>query len=623
MSGEYVPYKPQEPRKANFLAQRNQPPKNQGWHENSKTEETKTGTFSKAAPNKSVNSERRGFLSKRNQAPSNEKSNESSKEENGTISMVHGPLPLKGIYKVMDKSGLSGNNSEYYNAVVTDLSNVINSWNVPLSGDMAKMQNAFTDTENYYSRLISSCKKYLKRRAFSSRGKARQEIIENILEQAEIDKHSIKNYFVQHLSLPESERAKSVEDALAIARRKVLIMGKADFEYKHVGGKASHLTVFEEGDLQGSNASGFFKAEEKFTNYGEKQQYALLEILERARKVSPISDSLYQKIYNYIYKTYMKKSEYKINNDSIDRLSGIKEDSQEFSDFKKTFNAMCKSWAVVKYNIHDKGSAEVKMEEGESISLTNRNVASSRMAEALGVGNLIAKSETVEMREPGQKKGRIGNLMQKAEGQEASKYRDKYKSGADNSKKKKEASDKMAKKMTGNFQKQIASLQVLDYLMGQVDRHNNNYFIQENDKGELDNVTGIDNDLSFGDAKIERVVWGFFTMGNNGRSPVDTEGNFILPHMDKAFAERILAFTGEQLTFLLGDLIEKKNIDFACKRLSTLQNAIRKKMEEDREKEGSEKTFLTDGEWNEKTLEDSRTMHGGEGTYLGKLLKIS
>lgn len=143
-------------------------------------------------------------------------------------------------------------------------------------------------------------------------------------------------------------------------------------------------------------------------------------------------------------------------------------------------------------------------------------------------------------------------------------------------------------------------------------------------KGELDNVTGIDNDFSFGNAQIlDRTnIGGGFEMGMYGRSPVDTEGNFILPHMDKAFAERILAFTGEQLTFLLGDLIEKKNIDFACKRLSTLQNAIRKKMEEEREKEGSEKTFLTDGEWNEKTLEDSRTMHGGEGTYLGKLLKF-
>lgn len=484
MSGEYVPYKPQEPRKANFLAQRNQPPKNQGWHENSKTEETKTGTFSKAAPNKSANSERRGFLSKRNQAPSNEKSNESSKEENGTISMVHGPLPLKGIYKVMDKSGLSGNNSEYYNAVVTDLSNVINSWNVPLSGDMAKMQNAFTDTENYYSRLISSCKKYLKRRAFSSRGKARQEIIENILEQAEIDKHSIKNYFVQHLSLPESERAKSVEDALAIARRKVLIMGKADSEYAHVGGKASRLTVLKEGDLQGSNASGFFKEEETYTDHGDKEQLELPKILERARKITPISDELYKKACDFTYETYIADGKNRrVDKKVFEKLKDIS-DSQEYKDFYETFNTLCGSYGTHKLHMSQK-YINMELEEEESISLTNRNVASSRMAEALGVGSLIAKSETVEMREPGQKKGRIGNLMQKAEGQEASKYRDKYKSGADNSKKKKEASDKMAKKMTGNFQKQIASLQVLDYLMGQVDRHNNNYFIQENDKGGI------------------------------------------------------------------------------------------------------------------------------------------
>lgn len=55
----------------------------------------------------------------------------------------------------------------------------------------------------------------------------------------------------------------------------------------------------------------------------------------------------------------------------------------------------------------------------------------------------------------------------------------------------------ISQKITGNLQRQLVNLQVLDYITGQIDRHTNNYFIQEDEStGMLTGVTGIDNDFS-------------------------------------------------------------------------------------------------------------------------------
>lgn len=629
-------------RKFNFLGGGKSAPKNKDWHESPQAEATTTesrrGAFSKVIPNKSGNSERHSFLSQRNQAPSNEEVQEASETE--AVKVIKGILPLEGIYKTMEmgvfqKGGMSEKNSDKYNAVVTSLENVLNTWNTPTLGDMENVYNGIKAASIANGKLRTACANYLRHRPLSSKGKARWEIVNEISRQVNEDDRSLKTYLGQHFSLPEGERAKSVKDALTISRRKILVMEKADSEYEHVGGQASRLTVFEEGDLKDSNASGFFKEEEFYTHHDKgKHRAVVLESMERVRKIVPISDKLYNKACNYIIENYEreyldKKSSYSANviAGGLKKMSGVPaSEKKQFHEFIELVISTCNTWiTVISDVVNTKGLANMELKDGERVNLTNRNVASSRMAEALGVGNLIAKSETVEMREPGQKKGRIGNLMQKAKGRAAEKVGNEYQDKAIAQHEKDGTaitdSNLMAQKMTGNFQKQMASLQVLDYLMGQVDRHQNNYFIQENDKGELDSITGIDNDLSFGNVQVgDNWKYGSFELGKNGRSPVDMEGNFILPHMDKAFAERILAFTDEQLTFLLGDLIEEKNIKHACKRLHTLQKAIREKMEEDREKEGSEKTFLTDEQWNEKTLEDSRTMGNGHGTYLGELL---
>lgn len=591
----FTKYKPEGPRKANFLGGAKETSENENWHESPKVEE---------------------------------EVHESPEKKEGGV--FHGPLPLEGIYKAMNmgvfqKGGLFQKNSDYYNAVVTDLARVIGSWGVSLSEDRKQIYQSFASTEYYYKQLIVSCEKYLARRSLSSQGKARQEIIANILEQAKTDLGSLRSYFGQYLSLPESERAGSVKDALVVARRKKLVMKKSDAEHKHMGEGCSRLTVFEEGDIEGSNASGFFREDVIYFN-NDKKEERLFNIMDEVQKSIPIAPELLEKAKWHIKK---ERSGIKDKDELMEVLSKFFKDSRDknISDFltrTKYLNDFNRKTA------ENAPQLNMNLQDGEGVNFNNRNVATSRVAEVLGLGDIIAKSETVEMIGPGEEKGRKGNLMQKAQGKDASDIINESYEEVEGKKRtfdwdladSDKLHDKLLSKVTGNFQKQMISLQVLDYLTGQVDRHLGNYFIQQDENGMLNSITGIDNDLSFGNAQANE--WG--EIGMQGRTPVNQEGELILPHMDKGLAQNILALTKEQLTFLLADLLEPKAIEYACQRLETLKVAIKKEMQKKDSKVFLEKTE----DWNENTLNDfmNDTTMNEKGNiksrnYLRKFININ
>lgn len=518
--------------------------------------------------------------------------------------------PLAGLQQELKNSkkgsGWSKGNSSYYNDVSDKLSFVLNFMNHPLTENIQSIQVKFNKTQKAYQQLIKACHSYLKRRSSSTQGKARQEIVGRILEQAEADVITLSTYLGQHFLLSESDRAATVGEALQIARRKKLEMKKSDDEYKHVGGAASRLTILKEGDLKDSDASGYFKEEDIFTFHeASKFKSLLFELMERAKKGTKISKSLYKKVCNYIDKEVSAEGEDCVPAmaGKLDDFRGVpKSEEAEYAKFVKRVKEMSSNWETTYRQMTD--GLNMNLKEGDTVHLSNRNVATSRVAEALGIGNLIAKSETVEMQEPGQKKGRVGNFMKEAKGREAIEIERNEKSA-----------DARAQRVTGDFQNQMASLQVLDFLTGQVDRHKKNYLVQEDENGMFTGVTGIDNDYSFGNGKIVNNSNGTATIGTHGRSVVDTDGNLIIPHMDKKLANCILALTEEQLTYMLIDLLEPKAIEYACQRLSMLKNAISEEM-----KRKESKVFLSDGEWNEDTLNRFRSAGNGCGTYLGILV---
>ena len=177
--------------------------------------------------------------------------------------------------------------------------------------------------------------------------------------------------------------------------------------------------------------------------------------------------------------------------------------------------------------------------------------------------------------------------------------------------------------ITGNFQKDLSDLQVLDYLCGQIDRHFKNYFIQKDDKGKYKGVKGIDNDLSFG-AAMENSKYNIF--GSHGRIVVNSNAELVIPHMSLELAIRINMINESMVKYALMDLIAKPEIEAFCERLNLLKKAIRKEFEKD----PTESKFVAKGKWNNDTLthfltgaSENKSSDEKDGTsnYIGRFVE--
>lgn len=120
------------------------------------------------------------------------------------------------------------------------------------------------------------------------------------------------------------------------------------------------------------------------------------------------------------------------------------------------------------------------LDEGGVVNMSRRNVATSRMASLLGLEELIAKSQTVDITD--EATGRLirGNLMDQAEGIE---YANVWE-------------DLINGRVTSSFLRDVTNLQVLDVLCGQLDRHGGNMMYKV-ENGNITGVQGIDNDAAF------------------------------------------------------------------------------------------------------------------------------
>lgn len=205
--------------------------------------------------------------------------------------------------------------------------------------------------------------------------------------------------------------------------------------------------------------------------------------------------------------------------------------------------------------------AAIPMAEGlgdlkENDELSGRNVASSRVAELLGVGNLLAHSEkmTVQMGD----KEIEGCFMEFAE-------------GVDIRNGKEEALEQINQIRIENspgFTRDACNLEVLDYLCSQIDRHGGNMFLklsepQADGKREILGLQGIDNDLAF--STREGIVLQQCKLDD-------------LCFISENLAQNILATDRNKLQFVLGDILNEAEIDAMDMRLTKMKDHIEKHM---------------------------------------------
>ena len=216
---------------------------------------------------------------------------------------------------------------------------------------------------------------------------------------------------------------------------------------------------------------------------------------------------------------------------------------------KAALKVLAEGFTEMKDNVPDDLNLyQLELKDGDR--LDNRNVAMTSVCDVLGMGDLLARSESMKF---------VGENGEVTEGtfMEYGKGYDLYK--------KPELFEHVALNPYGDIQnrnrlfKQISDMQVLDYLCLNKDRHPGNVFYDVDKQGRIVGIQGIDHDSSFGPCRWPKA--------EAGRLGVVT----------KTTADKIkaLAEAPEQLRFVLrGNGLSAKEVEAAVGRLHTLQEAI-------------------------------------------------
>ena len=190
---------------------------------------------------------------------------------------------------------------------------------------------------------------------------------------------------------------------------------------------------------------------------------------------------------------------------------------------------------------------DLEISEGERID--NRNSAMSAMAGLLGVSGLVARSENMQYID-GDGNVVEGTFMEFGKGLDLDSDDSLFK----------HVSDKPFKKK-GQLYKQIAELQILDFLCYNADRHAGNVMYQVDQEGNVIGIQGIDNDSTFGTGKSYDM---------------DIE---CLKVISSSMAKKLEGMTPEMIKFSLrGRGLPEAELEAAADRLDMLKDALEKGM---------------------------------------------
>ena len=186
--------------------------------------------------------------------------------------------------------------------------------------------------------------------------------------------------------------------------------------------------------------------------------------------------------------------------------------------------------------------------------IDKRNSAMSMVAEMLGCSNVIAKSKNLHVKDPKTGKVTMGTFMEKAEGV------DFISTDPEDMEKFSNLTPSMVE---GNIYliKDIANIQINDWICGNGDRHMGNMLYKFDEAGRLTGIVGIDNDASFG-KNNHGVILNGINLNNLGIIPKDTY-------------DRLCNMNPEEFKVMLyGYDLSSEEVNKAVERLNQLKNKI-------------------------------------------------
>ena len=116
------------------------------------------------------------------------------------------------------------------------------------------------------------------------------------------------------------------------------------------------------------------------------------------------------------------------------------------------------------------------------------------------------------------------------------------------------------------------SLQVMDIIAGQTDRHEGNLMVDYANDGEFNvvrKIQGIDNDMSFGTVNY------YETKYKTSMKPLEIDGEFALGCLDERLYERIMCLSDEMLDYAFLDLLTKDELSALKDRVHGVRDAMK------------------------------------------------
>ncbi len=503
-----------------------------------------------------------------------------------------------GLRSIFSMSG--GENSEGFQSLLGTLSRVNEQSKRKLSGDVGADAAKLQEFLGLYDTLIADCEQYMNRRVvLTSAGRERQRIVGEVYDFAVKDREAIDRAVSDVFNIPADQRSGiSFSDLIAEGRMLKFTVNNINSD---VGG-ANASVVYK---LKNKGKDYFFKSEENVMGFQGRTSFDFFE--DAKSKMSLPDGPEHATLRTNLEQIIGRFDDYFDTNPDTNPATA--NDPEAWKQFvKKVYRKgeqvppddqieemlpyikrLCKTAAghFTTSGILDDLGLHAEAGAANEFNVSKRNVATSRMAELLGVGDLIAHSETAEVTD--QKTGRkvLGNLMAKAEGVEEEDALRNIQGHTS------------AEVTSGGFQRATICLQLLDNICGQVDRHLKNMMYQLNG-GTMSGVQGIDNDLAFGE---KDAIHDNFKSRNARPAFSENGGNntMTIPYMDKTMAQNVIELAGkpETVRFAMSDVLRPVEIDALCSRLRKAADALQAAMQEDSTKDFAQgNRFLEAGDWN-------------------------
>ncbi len=313
----------------------------------------------------------------------------------------------------------------------------------------------------------------------------------------------------------------------------------------------------------GKPVNGFFTAANTINSENE-----IKRLFEGAMKKYPEWSDLLTDTFDYIKQDMKNIDSYNLNIDSLfDKIGTDAETRERFNNnqaFSNYYKKLVLDSKKEYIHTHDFFTSRIKADEDGVVD--NRNISMYKMAEQLGVSRIIAPTTNMKLQ--------IGDNVVNGVFMETV--------PGINSETNPDAAIPSEAFDNAPFLKDVADLQILDFICQNIDRNEGNYMCRFKD-GKCEGIVGIDNDMAFGMRDVDKMPM-FHQVLIDEITVITEETADRIRNMDPAALEKTL--DGQGLT--------RKEIDASLDRFAM----IRDRVEDGRIK------VVKDEEWKQMKMAD-------------------